>query len=68
MPNIETERLLMITFRLELVEATIKGREELEKVIPYKVSREWPMSDYKEILPWIAEGLRKILNKANGVA
>ncbi|KEK23233.1 GNAT family N-acetyltransferase [Bacillus gaemokensis] len=59
MTNIETKRLKMIPFTLELVEATIKGGEELKKMIPYKVSSEWPMADYKDILPWIAEGLRK---------
>ncbi|MEY8351192.1 GNAT family N-acetyltransferase [Bacillus cereus] len=59
MTNIETKRLKMIPFTLDLVEATIKGREELQKIIPYKISLEWPMPDYKDILPWIAEGLRQ---------
>ncbi|EEM05058.1 MULTISPECIES: GNAT family N-acetyltransferase [Bacillus] len=59
MTNIETKRLKMIPFTLELVEATIKGREELQEIIPYKISLEWPMPDYKDILPWVAEGLRK---------
>ncbi|MDM5186455.1 GNAT family N-acetyltransferase [Bacillus sp. DX4.1] len=59
MANLETKRLRMIPFTLELVEATIKGREELKKMVPYKISLEWPMPDYKDILPWIAEGLRK---------
>ncbi|EEM10666.1 hypothetical protein bmyco0003_25570 [Bacillus pseudomycoides] len=51
MTNIETKRLKMIPFTLELVEATIKGREELQEIIPYKISLEWPMPDYKDILP-----------------
>ncbi|WP_257130923.1 GNAT family N-acetyltransferase [Bacillus pseudomycoides] len=59
MTNIETKRLKMIPFTLELVEATIKGREELQEIIPYKISLEWPMPDYKDILPWVAEGLRE---------
>ncbi|PEY43898.1 GNAT family N-acetyltransferase [Bacillus cereus] len=59
MTNIETKRLKMIPFTLELVEATIKGREELQEITPYKISLEWPMPDYKDILPWVAEGLRK---------
>lgn len=59
MPYIETERLKMISFTLELVEATIKGNEELSKIIPYKISKQWPMPDYAEILPWIAERLQE---------
>ncbi|MCI0765560.1 GNAT family N-acetyltransferase [Bacillus sp. TL12] len=59
MVNIETKRLKMIPFTLEFVEATIKGRGELQEIIPYKISLEWPMPDYKDILSWIAEGLRK---------
>jgi RimJ/RimL family protein N-acetyltransferase len=59
MPYIETERLKMISFTLELVEATIKGTEELSKIIPYQVANQWPMPDYAEILPWQAERLRE---------
>ncbi|PEA52656.1 GNAT family N-acetyltransferase [Bacillus pseudomycoides] len=59
MPYIETERLKMISFTLELVEATIQGNEELSKIVLYKVSKQWPMPDYAEILPWIAERLQE---------
>jgi ribosomal-protein-alanine N-acetyltransferase len=58
MPQLETTRLYMIPFTLELVEATIQGTDKLEKRIPYKVSKEWPMPDYAEILPFKAERLR----------
>ncbi|WP_459502610.1 GNAT family N-acetyltransferase [Bacillus sp. C1] len=59
MTNIETKRLKMIPFTLKLVEATMRGRAELQKIISYQISSEWPMADYQEILPWIAEELKK---------
>ncbi|MFD3447521.1 GNAT family N-acetyltransferase [Microbacteriaceae bacterium 4G12] len=56
---IETKHLYMIPFTLELVEATILGKSVLEQHIPYKVSTEWPLPDYAEVLPFKIERLQK---------
>lgn len=52
MPFIETERLRMITLTDEMMEAVLKGKGELEKIIPYGVDPDWPLAVYKELFPY----------------
>lgn len=43
---IETDRLLLITYSLEMIRATIEGPEALEEITGYEVSRDWPGIDF----------------------
>ncbi|ANX13631.1 GNAT family N-acetyltransferase [Fictibacillus arsenicus] len=56
---VETQRLLIISFTYEMVEATLKGRSELEKVLGCKVSEEWPSSTYAKRIPQKKEKLKQ---------
>ncbi|MED3563176.1 GNAT family N-acetyltransferase [Bacillus xiapuensis] len=59
MPNLETERLLIMDFFPEYAAAAAEGIEQLKKVFPYDVSDQWPNSDFAEILSFIADSLEK---------
>lgn len=56
---IETKRLLLITYSLEMIRATIQGPEALEKASGYKVSRDWPGIDFFFYLPYVLENVEK---------
>ncbi|MFG6495494.1 GNAT family N-acetyltransferase [Fictibacillus sp. UD] len=47
---IETSRLLLLPYTYELVEATLKGKRDLENVLNYKVSNEWPSPQYLKLI------------------
>jgi RimJ/RimL family protein N-acetyltransferase len=59
MPIIETERLKMIDFLPEYAFAAVEGREHLEQIFPYAISKQWPNQDYADILPFIARSLEE---------
>lgn len=52
--TIETKRLLLLPYTLQLINATIQGHEQLKKVSGYNVSPYWPGEDFLKILPWAA--------------
>ncbi|TCS92202.1 GNAT family N-acetyltransferase [Hazenella coriacea] len=56
---IETKRLQMVPFTLEYVRAAIMGKEQLESILNYQVSEQWPNPDFAEILPWMADQLEQ---------
>lgn len=56
MPNLETPRLKLITFGLELVQATLEDRSHLAKLLDATVHVEWPNPDFAEVLPEVLEG------------
>ncbi|WP_374720630.1 GNAT family N-acetyltransferase [Peribacillus tepidiphilus] len=64
MPNLETERLHLIPFSLEYVIAAMRGREELEALLLHNVSKQWPNTDFAQILPMLADELEKEPSKA----
>lgn len=47
---IETDRLLLLPYTCELVEATLKGKRDLENLLGYKVSHEWPSPQYMKLI------------------
>ncbi|QGQ44978.1 GNAT family N-acetyltransferase [Metabacillus sediminilitoris] len=49
MQEIMTERLKIITFTVEMMEALLKGHDELRKLIPYCIAPEWPLEEYKQL-------------------
>ncbi|MBM7602964.1 RimJ/RimL family protein N-acetyltransferase [Metabacillus crassostreae] len=55
MPQIETERLLMITFTAEMMKALLKSKEDLEAIIPYSVAAEYPLDVYKQFFTYKIE-------------
>ena len=63
MPFIETERLKIVTFKVEMMEALLKGNIELEKIIPYKVASEYPLDVYKQFFTYKIERFRKFPNE-----
>ncbi|WKA58291.1 GNAT family N-acetyltransferase [Planococcus shenhongbingii] len=52
MPQVTTDRLKVITFELEMIEALLEGPEQLEKLIPYQVLADYPMDVYKQFFPY----------------
>lgn len=56
---IETKRLLLLPYTYELVEATLKSRSELEAVLGYKVSDEWPSPQYAKLISMKKEKLQQ---------
>jgi [ribosomal protein S5]-alanine N-acetyltransferase len=48
---LETQRLLIIPYTYELVDATLKGKSELERALSCKVSDEWPSPTYAKRIP-----------------
>lgn len=75
--QIETDRLKMIPFTLELMQAAIHDKARLAQLLGAEVPAEWPNPDFAEVLPFIAEDLEKnptrpiwdglILDKAAGM-
>lgn len=59
MPQIETERLLMITFTAEMMKALLKSKEDLEATIPYSVAAEYPLDVYKQFFTYKIERFTK---------
>jgi ribosomal-protein-alanine N-acetyltransferase len=57
MPQLTTERLVLVPFRVELVQAAIQSRAELERHLDARVHSEWPNRDFGEILPFLAQQL-----------
>lgn len=56
---IETERLILINYTLEMIQATIKGTENLEKASGYHVSKDWPGIEFFFYLPYVLENVKK---------
>ncbi|KEX80729.1 GNAT family acetyltransferase, partial [Listeria monocytogenes] len=55
MDNLETDRLILINYTLEMIQATINGTEALEKASGYHVSPDWPGIDFFFYLPYVLE-------------
>ncbi len=55
MTTLQSERLMMIPFKLDYLKAIVRDRKSFLELIPYKVSEQWPNADYAEILPFILE-------------
>lgn len=58
MPYIETERLKLTTFTAELMEAFLKGNDEVEKIIPYRVVPGYPLEVYKRFFEYKIDRFR----------
>ncbi|MCA9766627.1 MAG: GNAT family N-acetyltransferase [Carnobacterium sp.] len=59
MESIETERLLLVPFKINYIEATLLGKETLHNITGYNVSSEWPGIEFSYYLPFALEELRK---------
>lgn len=59
MPPLQTKRLTLIPFILELAEATLNDRDKLPQLLGLHVPDSWPNPNYAEIMPMIVEGRRK---------
>jgi ribosomal-protein-alanine N-acetyltransferase len=57
MPGLQTERLTLAPFGLELVRAAMTDRAALGRLLSVRVPADWPGPDLGEILPLIAAGL-----------
>ncbi len=56
---IETDRLLLIPYTIEYIEATLSGKDKLNEVSGYEVSKEWPGIEFSFYLPFALEELKK---------
>lgn len=63
MPFIETERLKIITFTVDLMEAFLRGDSEIEKLAPYRAAPEYPLEIYKQFFKYKIERFRKFPNE-----
>ncbi|AIY05645.1 acetyltransferase [Planococcus sp. PAMC 21323] len=52
MPFVQTERLSLVTFTVEMMQAAIINKSELSSVSSYQVADEYPSELYKEIIPY----------------
>lgn len=59
MPHIKTDRLMLITFTAEMMQAAISSERELEKATGYQVIDDYPSDNYKEILPFKIQRYRQ---------
>ena len=59
MPFIDTERLKIITFTVEMMEAFLKGNNEIEIITPYRVAPEYPLEVYKQFFEYKIDRFRK---------
>lgn len=59
MPFIDTERLKIITFTVDMMESFLKGNSEIEKLTPYKVAPEYPLDVYKQLFEYKIKRFRK---------
>lgn len=67
MSPLQTERLTLIPFTLELAEATLNNRDKLPELLGLSIPDNWPNPDYAEIMPIIVEGRRKDLSSAEWI-
>ncbi len=51
MPDIQTDRLEIVTFSLDLMRAALQDRTALAERLNARVPAEWPGPDYAEVLP-----------------
>lgn len=56
---IETSRLFLIPYTYELVEATLEGKKNLEDVLGFSVSDEWPSPQYMKLIKMKKEKLKQ---------
>lgn len=59
MPHIQTDRLMLIPFTIEMMEAAVSSKRKLEQATVYSVAEEYPSEDYKEILPFKIQRYRQ---------
>jgi [ribosomal protein S5]-alanine N-acetyltransferase len=63
MPIIETRRLQLIPFSLELKKAAINDRARLIEMLGVNVPEGWPEPDLAEALPFFVENMEKAPNE-----
>lgn len=63
MPFLETERLKIITFTVDMMEAILKGNREIEKLTPYRAAPEYPLEVYKRLFEYKIERFRRFPNE-----
>ncbi len=60
MPEFKTERLEMHTLTADMMEAVLKGGQELKRIVPFDTGAEWPLEVYKNLFPYKIERFRKV--------
>ncbi|WP_070121815.1 GNAT family N-acetyltransferase [Bacillus marinisedimentorum] len=50
---IKTERLLWVSFTVDLIKAAMAGRNELAAKLGYHVAEDWPQRDFEDIFPFL---------------
>ncbi len=49
---IETDRLLLVPYTIEYIEATLSGKEILSDISGFEVSKGWPGIEFSFYLPF----------------
>jgi [ribosomal protein S5]-alanine N-acetyltransferase len=58
-PTLETKRLVLITFSLDLKKAAMSDRARLVEMLGVRVPEHWPGPDLVEALPFFIENMEK---------
>lgn len=61
---LETERLVLIPYKLSFIEATLIGDDRLSELSGYSVAKEWPGVEFFFYLPYVLESVKEDPNKA----
>ena len=56
---VETERLQLIHFTLDRIQALIESPQKLGELLGMNVAAEWPVQDFAEVLPFLAGEVEK---------
>ena len=59
MPTLETKRLRLISFSLELKKAAMSDRARLVEMLGVRIPEHWPGPDLVEALPFFVENMEK---------
>ncbi|WP_226037895.1 GNAT family N-acetyltransferase [Aquibacillus saliphilus] len=55
LPYLNTDRLTLVTFTVDMMKAILIGKNQLSKITNYQVADEYPMKVYKQLLPYKIE-------------
>lgn len=59
MPQLETERLLLVPYSLDLKKATLQNKSLLADMIGFRVPEDWPGPDLMEALPFFIKQMEQ---------
>lgn len=59
LPFVETNRLKLVTFTVQMMEALSISKSELEKIVPYNIAEGYPMEVYRQFFAYKIERFQR---------